>query len=690
MKNYKKRVKQMAFMPFSIRNKIIFCFIISIISMAIIGVTAYREAADGMRDKFRESSMQTLRTSVEYMEMICSFVESEGMKYTIHNELGKYCTGLYKNRPMEHRDIVNKVESDLTSSMFFNSYISNIHIVTMDGINMLTTKTSSAINGILDTYKETVSVGKRGIEPWIDSHPILDASLSLDKSDQYIMAYETLTVDNNAIVVVDIKESVIQKFFDGLDFGEGSIVGFVTKNGRELVSGDTVQGQEPIFYEQDFFMNIDISADITDSSQGFQEVTYLGDMYLFMYSISQKVGFTVCALVPIQIITDQAQEIRRITIMFVFLASIVVLVVGMAIVMSIQGNMKRISAGLEEVAQGDLTVKVSVKGHDEFRGLAGSATDMISNTKKLVHKVQYATSQLEHSTEDVTTASDIINHLSTEITLAITDISEGLERQTGHAVQCVAKTDVLSDEIQNVGSIVKQTEELVDMTVGMIDQSMEIVQVLGKRAGEITHATAEVGSSIESLSRESDNINAFIGIITDIADQTNLLSFNASIEAARAGDAGKGFAVVAEEIRRLADDAAKAAGEINSNVRNIGELTIHSVSSAGHAQKIVAQQTQAVEQVVRLFSEMQKGMNLLAGSLKEIVESVEKADQERGDALCAVRNISDIIEDTTENAKTVRDVVEKMAAHVKKLNKTAEILEENMCGLQNEVLVFKV
>ena len=381
---------------------------------------------------------------------------------------------------------------------------------------------------------------------------------------------------------------------------------------------------------------------------------------------------------------------RSMTFSLVILACIIALLVGFLIVFSIQNNMKRISRKFGEVAKGDLTVQVTAKGKDEFRGLAASANNMIVNTKNLVNKVTGATKQLESSSHDVNEVSGVISDYSMDITQAIDEINEGMSRQSEHAQECVAKTDVLSSEIQEVSHVVEEVERLVDETEVMINRGMEIVQLLGDRARETTSITKKVGESINSLRRESEIINTFVGTITEISEQTNLLSLNASIEAARAGDAGRGFAVVAEEIRKLADDSAKAAGEIRNNVDHITGQTLNSVESAQAAENMVAAQTEAVEQVVDVFLRMQKQMSTLVEGLKAIVDSTEKADHERRSTVDAVRNISDIIEETANSAEVVRDVVNRLMESVRNLNQTADSLGQNMEELKTEISVFKI
>lgn len=679
----------------SIRNKIVVCFLVPIVFMVIIGVSAYQKSAEGLSEKFTDSTLQTMRMATENLNMSCDFIRSEGLKYAYDDDLRKYFLGMFEDNPVDKLNFLTSTKSNLLSVQTSNPFISHMHIIPKKGVNLLSTKLSSGVDGFLDEYKEDVASGegRRSILQWIDSHSVLDEKVTETEKD-YIMAFEMMSQSNNACVVIDIKPSAITDFMEEIDIGDGSIIGFVTPGGRELVVENVEEGKESVLPEEgNVFSGQEYYTAVMDEAvadAGTAEVDFQGEKYLFIYSHSADIGFTTCALVPMRVVTSQATEIRNMTIGLVILACVIVVIVGIFITAGIENNMRRISRRFGDVAKGDLTVTVSAKGHDEFQDLAGSATNMITNTKKLVNQVSNATGELEVSAQNVGQASELIHEYSQDITRAIGEINEGMEEQSRHAQECVEKTDILSNEIQEVSHVVERVEKLVGETEGMINKGMEIVQVLGDRAGETTQMTVKVSESIESLRKESEIINSFVATITEITEQTNLLSLNASIEAARAGEAGRGFAVVAEEIRKLADDSAKAAGEIRNNVANITAQTQNSVESASQAKAMVELQTKAVEEVIAVFREMQERMGQLIEGLKDIVVSTEKADGERSAAVAAVKNISDIIEETAGSAETVNDVANKLLNHVEKLSTTASVLDENMEGLKNEISVFKI
>ena len=699
-------------MLFSIRNKIFVCFLVPIAFMIIVGIAAYQKSSSGMQEKFQESTEQTMKMLGEYIGMSNSFVETEALKYSMDAELNNWALGMLDDDMTAAANIVKVTKSNITSSQKSNDFISNIHIIPNAEKKVMTTRAGETgttdPQGFLQDYLANVPMDGKKLVKWIDNHEVLDTNLGLNQDD-YIMSYQLLSNNKQYCVVVDISAKYYESFFDGIELGEGSILGLVTENGRELLHEAIEEGDksaivegEPVFFGRDFYTAIlpteteeeDEKKDSDEDAEeevlfGSAEVKYNGKNYIFIYNRLEANRATVCALVPMKVVTGQAEAIKTLTIGLVVAAIIIAGLIGVGIASGIQRNMKRIAKRFGEVANGDLTVTVTAKGRDEFVGLAQSATNMIYNNKKLVAKVNDSTNDLAASASEVKSASEIISGYSEDITRAIGGINEGMERQSRYALACVEKTDALSQDIKEVSDTVEKVEVLVSNTENMIENGMTMIQQLGESAQETTAITSQVGESVEALKKETSIINQFVEMITDISEQTNLLSLNASIEAARAGEAGRGFAVVAEEIRKLADSSAKAAGNIQDNVKNITKQTESTMADAKRAEEKVAAQSVVVEKVVSIFQDMNAQMEELVGGLNAIVESTGKADSERKEALASVKNISDIIEESAGSVRDVNGVTEKLLQNVENLNKVSDILNVNMTDLKAEISAFK-
>ena len=680
----------------SLRNKIFVAFLVPIIFMIIVGYTAYFNAAEGMSEKFEESTQQTINMAVNYLDMSCTYVQSEGFRYAVDSSLEEYFIGMMKKDKITQSKYISDTRLTLMAAQQANPFIENIHFVTKAGIPIISTATTSIdYDGIYNEYyDDMVAISEDGRNPpkWVDDHARLTEHMGL-KMDDYFISYQMPTTSKFAYIVIDIRESAVRDILLDMDLGNGSVVGFVTNTGKELVQENLKEGEEshliagePVYYDKDFY----IDSLNSDELSGAKDVKFQGEKYLYLYKKSEVSNTMLCALIPVDIVTGQAEAIKTITITLVIIATIIACLIGLFITFGIQKNMKSISKELNEVAEGNLTVQVKTRSRDEFLGLAKTANNMIANNKKLVTKLISTVEQLETSAGNVNTASEDINNYSGDITRAIDEISEGMNKQAEHAQECVLKTSVLSDKIKDISQMVGAVEALVDQTEKMIEQGTRIVQVLSERAQETSNITARVGDSIATLKTESETINGFVQTISDISEQTNLLSLNASIEAARAGEAGRGFAVVAEEIRKLADDSSRAAGEISRNVQNISAQTATSVASAKEAEDMVALQTKAVSEVIQVFEDMSKQITGLFENLKEIANSTEAANKDRDDTLDAVENISAIIEETASGSALVREMANQLLNSVDKLSETANALDEDMQGLKTEISVFKI
>lgn len=679
---------------FSLRNKIFICFLIPVIFMIIIGLISYTYAADGMSENFRDASQQTANMAMEYLDTSATYIQSEGMRYAFDNNLGAFFLGMPGKSNVEVANSTNDIRVLLLASQSSNPFLGDIHIIPNSKMQIITTATTEKYNGIFDEYQAdmlAVSEDGRNVPRWVDEHPRLDEQLGLSTND-YFISYQQLSSQRFGFIVIDIKKEALESILEDIDFGDGSVTGFVTGSGKELYSRGVAEGETRSFEEGTLFTREGFFKEslASEEDSGFMEVTYQGEDYLYIYNKSAVCNLTFCSLIPQSVVTGQAERIKTITYTLVVIAVIVALLIGTFITWGIQRNMTAISRKLNQVSEGNLAVNVTAQGRDEFQTLAATATNMIRNNKNLILKLVGMVKELESSAQDVNGASVNINNYSNDITQVIDEISEGMSKQADHAQECVIKTNVLSEKIQDISTVVERVETQVDRTEEMIRQGTELVNVLAERAEETSDITARVGSTIEVLRKESETINGFVETISSISQQTNLLSLNASIEAARAGEAGRGFAVVAEEIRKLADDSNSAAEEIRNKVANISLQTISSVNSAKEASSMVASQAEAVEQVIQVFQTMSEQMQELVAGLKEIANTTEAADKERNDTMDAVENISAIIEQTSSGSAHVRDVAAELLRSVEKLNQTAQVLDENMNGLKAEVAAFKL
>lgn len=663
---------------FGIRGQIVVCFIVPVFFVIFVGLFSYGRAEAGMKEKYTESTVQTLNTIVEYIDYGCEMIESEAFKYAFDSQLSQYYMGILENNASKRSETLNNAKNSIRTSAVVNPMIQGIYIVTGQKLDMLTSGNESQRKGFLEEWIEAESV----VSGWTDTHPYMDEELGLTPQD-YILSYFCLSDGGKACVTIDIKQEQIREILKKLDLGEDGMAAFVTENGKEVWT-DSASGR--LFYELPFYQAALQSGENAGAS--FEKIDQ--QSYLFLYSKSAKTGAVVCALVPEKTVVSQAVAIRSMTLLFVIAASVLALLLGFLISERIQRNMKRVVNGMGEVARGNLSVSVKVKGRDEFVAMADSMNGMVMGTGKLVRKVKNAVDQLEHSTGQVSMTAGEIGRYSENITDAITEICKGMEIQAACAGRCLEKTNGLSEDIRVVSKEVDQVEKQIDQTADRIRQGMEAIRSLNQKSELANAKTLEVENSMQALREQTGMIENFVNLIQEIAEQTNLLSLNASIEAARVGEAGRGFAVVAEEIRKLAEGSRKAAAQISQSVGQIQGQMEFSVESTRKSGEIVREQTDSVRQMLTAFVQMKNDMEQMFETLSRVAATVEHADRGREGTLEAIETISGIVQQTTASMETLGDIAGKLRQYVRQLDGMAGMLEGNMHDLTCEVLKFRL
>ena len=302
-----------------------------------------------------------------------------------------------------------------------------------------------------------------------------------------------------------------------------------------------------------------------------------------------------------------------------------------------------ITKNAEEIANGNLAVDiVQVKTRDEVATLQKSFEQMTLNLREVITHVSDSSNQVAASAEELMASADETMKGTELISSSIQQVSDGAEHQTNMAKESARSAEETSNAITQIAEKANDTMEITIATNEKTMQGSAYVQDTVAQMSLINDAVLETDEALVTLNERSKEIVHILKLITDIADQTNLLALNAAIEAARAGEAGKGFAVVADEVRKLSEQTRKSVSDISEIATEIEKETKKTVTSInGVKEKVDSGLTIAHHTEV---------------TFQEILTSVEQVKVQVGDISSITNNIHIIVKDVASHANNMSNV----------------------------------
>ncbi|MCM1245899.1 MAG: methyl-accepting chemotaxis protein [Roseburia sp.] len=611
------------------------------------------------------------------------------------------------------------LNASVSNKVAANQFIGNIYIF-KDGADIISSQTklrstNKESSDDEDINSDTLGLYKAFLESslgksvtgdtmsyhWCGPIPELDKILSVEDSDYILRVGHDVSSTTDAVMIVDVSRKAIMNILNDLNLGEGSYVGIVTEDAQELtVKGkaltsdteneeekndeDTVV-EEKIYSEQDFYKK----ALEAEEESGSDYVRYDGKSYLFTY---QKIGTSnimLCSLVPESVIVSQANSIRIVTIIMVLISCVIAMVVGTLISQGFSKSINKSIKELEKVSKGDLTVEFRTNRRDEFALLYGSCNDMLANIRSLILEVESVYDALTVSLNKVDSSSSTFTETTKDIQHSVHEMETGISEQSESAAACLTDMDSLFNKINTVNDDTNEIGNIAASTQVAIQTGLTSMDNLNDKTKSTTEITDNVIQTIKQLSVHSMNIKQIVNSINDIAEETNLLSLNASIEAARAGTAGKGFSVVANQIRKLADQCLASAGKISNIVNEITIATEDAVATAQNAEEIVDEQVEAVGATAQSFQSLKTHIEHLTEYLESIQNSSKDMETAGSSTLNSMENISAILEQTLASISSVANVTDKQSAALTSLDDASSQLMVRADRLGDAISKFK-
>ncbi len=463
------------------------------------------------------------------------------------------------------------------------------------------------------------------------------------------------------------------------------LTSIIDENGERLI--DTQASETVVEYVLD---NGEIY--LTDSADVLGEKYYACYMPLYHNERDADNGKAPVGMVFAGISAETVQaEISQVMIGIVAIAAVCVAVAVVLISIVVKRVLKAIESGiglLTGMAEGNLTLSFDEKLTNRPDEIGNMCRSLVQLKGKLVDAIR----GVKEEAGDLRNTSDVMNQRMMETSNNVSQVEKAVEEIATGANSQAEETQKATENVIFMGNMVEDTKGQVEDLLANGEQMMVDGQEAARILRELDGINMKAKSSIDVIYEQTNttNVSAMkireaIDLITAIAEETNLLSLNASIEAARAGEQGRGFAVVAAQIQKLAEQSNDSARQIEEVIISLIADSEKAVETMDSVKEIMEEQSANVDKTDKIFKKVMDGINKASRGIEQIAVSTEQLDESRKVVIDTVQNLTAIAEEnaasTEETSASTSEVGNAVADISEQSNKVATISDSIKAGL---------
>ena len=487
-----------------------------------------------------------------------------------------------------------------------------------------------------------------------DGTNVVSASgLLNDGSDTVRVIAADMTLDRISVIVNSFIEMHDAEAF--LVDKDSSVI--LASRDSDLISKTLGADGQSAFYK-------DVEKKVSGKSYDF--CTLDGNMTVFKEV--NGTNWLLVSYVPTNVVLADLVGLWNLMIIFSIISILVLCVLIERVTHVVIRPVKEMTRVITSMASGDFTVSMKVKGNDEIAVMGRSVEHFIASMKEMIRQMGHVSDRLEKQagssknvSGEMNSAANIQSQSMTELNATVDQLSVSVNEIAQNATQLagvVADTKEDSDKV----------EDKMRTTVEVSEKGKADMESVGNALHNIEISIHNLEEAVDKVGTASGEIVDIIKLIGDIAEETNLLSLNASIEAARAGEAGRGFAVVASQIGVLAKNSADSVAHITSLINEINGLVDDAVKQAGSSASDIESSADLIHIAVDTFDQIFQNIQETSHLIEGVVEKINQVDQ-------VATNVAAISEEQAASSDEILATSESMLQQAKSISKNSEQVE---------------